>query len=212
MAAADAVGRHGAHDLGAEQVRLGRLARAGGAGRGDDHRLGLGEAVHVRREEGERHGGGVAAGHRDAPGPLQRGARAGQFGQAVGPGPGVRGAVELLPVRGVPQPEVGARVDDQHLVAELLGDGGGPAVRQGEEHDVVPGEHLGGGRLQDPPGEREEVRLERAERLPGVGVAGQRADPGAGVREQQPQQLPARVPARSRHCHSYRHGPSSWMA
>ncbi|GAA3110921.1 hypothetical protein GCM10020254_66290 [Streptomyces goshikiensis] len=94
---------------------------------------------------------------------------------------------------------VGAHVDDEDLVAELGGDGGGLTVRQGEEHDIMSREHLGGGRLQGAAGERDEVRLERTEGLPGVGVRGQRADLHLGVREQQAQYLTARVPARPGH-------------
>lgn len=122
------------------------------------------------------------------------------------------GAVEPLPVGRVPQAEVGAHVDDQHVGAELLGDGGGLAVRQGEEDDVVPGEHLGGGLLQHPPGQRQQVRLERAERLARVGIAGQGADLDPGMREQQPQHLTPRIPTRPGHCRTYRHCSSSWMA
>ena len=40
---------------------------------------------------------GIAARHRDAAGAAQPVARAGQFGQPVGPAAGVRGAVEPLP-------------------------------------------------------------------------------------------------------------------
>ena len=35
----------------------------------------------------------------------------------------------------------------------------------------MPGQHLGGGRLEHPVGQRDQVRLEGAERLPGVGRA-----------------------------------------
>ncbi|MGX1094617.1 hypothetical protein RKD47_005298 [Streptomyces albogriseolus] len=124
----------------------------------------------------------------------------------------MRGAVERLPVGGVLQPEVGAHVDHQHLVAELLGDGGGLAVRQGEEDDVVPGERLGGGRLQHPVGQGEQVRLERAQPLSGVGVPGQGADLDPGVGQEQTQQLTARVPTRSGHRRTYRHDNLLLMA
>ncbi len=125
----------------------------------------------------------------------------------------MRGAVEGLPVAGVLQAEVGAHVDHEHLAAELLGDGGGLAVRQREEDDVVPGERLGGGRLQHPVRERQQMRLERSQSLSGVGVPGQGADLDLGVGQEQTQQLTARIPARSGHRRTYRHGkPSSWMA
>lgn len=56
-------------------------------------------------------------------------------------------AVEPLPVGGVLEPEVGAGVDDQDVVAELFGDGCGRPVRQGEEDDVMTGQ-VGGGRVE----------------------------------------------------------------
>lgn len=139
-------------------------------------------------------------------------ARPRQFGEAVGPGPGVCGTVEPLPVGRVLQPEVGAHVDDEDLRAELFGDGGGLTVRQGEEDDVVSGEDLDGGLLEDPVGQRQQVGLERAQLLAGVGIAGQGADLDPGVREEQAQQLSARVPARSGHRRTYHHDSSSWMA
>lgn len=126
--------------------------------------------------------------------------------------PHVRRPVEGVPVGGVLEPVVGAHVDDEHVLTELRGDGGGLPVRQREEHDVVPGEHVGGGRLQRPPGEGDEVRLQRTERLPGVGVPGQRADLHLGVREQQAQHFPARVPTRPGHRYTYHHRTSSSMA
>ena len=72
-------------------------------------------------------------------------------------------AVELLPGGRVGEPEVGAAVDDHHLVAELGRDRAGLAVRQREEDHVVAGERLGGGLLEDPVGQRDQVRLEAAE-------------------------------------------------
>ena len=79
----------------------------------------------------------------------------------------------------------------------------GGAVRQRQEHHVVAGEGLGAGRLEDPLGQRREVRLEGAEGLPRVAGAGERADLDARVPEQQAQQLAAGVPARSGHRCSY---------
>ncbi len=146
----------------------------------------------VRREEREGHGGRVAPRHGDPLHPGERGPRARQLGQPVGPGPGVRGPVEGFPVPGVLQPEVGPHVHDEDIVPELLGDGGGLPVRQREEDHVVVGERLGGGGLQHPVRQGPQVRLERPEGLPGVGVPGQRADLDAGVRQQQTEQLPAR--------------------
>ncbi len=118
----------------------------------------------------------------------------------------MRGAVEALPVGGVLQPEVGTHVDDEDVRAELLGDGGGLPVRQREEDDVVSGEDLGGGFLEDATGERQQVRLQCAEFLSGVGVAGQSTDLDLGVSQEQTQQFPTRVPTRSGHRRTYRHG------
>lgn len=193
-------------------MRLDRLARPGGAGGGGDHRFGLDQARAVRGEEGERDGSRITAGHRDPPGALQRGAGAGQFGQAVGPGAGVGGAVERLPVGGVPQPEVRAHVHDEHIVTEPLGDGGGLSVGQGEKDHVVPGEHIGGGRLQNTVGQRPEVRLKGAEALAGVGVPGEGADLDAGVPQEQPEQFPTGVSTGSRHRCTYYHRspPRRW--
>lgn len=104
----------------------------------------------------------------------------------------MRGAVELLPVGGVLQPEVGAHVDDEHLVTELFGHGGGLPVRQGQEDDVVSGEHLGRGRGEHAVRERPQVRLQRAESLPRVGVAGEGPDLDLWVGEEQTEQFPMR--------------------
>ena len=119
-------------------------------------------------------------------------------------------AVERLPGGRVGEPEVGAAVDDDGVVGQRLGDRGGLAVRQAEEDHVVAGEHLDGGLLEHPVGQRHEVRLERAERLPRVGAGGDRADLDVRVGQQQPQDLAAGVPARSgdrhsalRHVHDY---------
>lgn len=115
-------------------------------------------------------------------------------------------AVEPLPVRRVLEAEVGAHVDDEHLRAELLGHGGGLPVRQREEHHLVPGEDLGGRLLEHPVGQGQQVRLEPAQTLARVGVAGQCTDLDLGVREQQAQHFAARITTRSRHRHAYRHG------
>ena len=79
-----------------------------------------------------------------------------------------------------------------------------------EEDHVVAGERLDRGLLEDPVGQRHQVRLERAERLPGVGAGGHRADLDVGVAEQQPEHLAAGVPAGAgdrgcafRHVHDY---------
>ncbi len=71
-AAADAVGAHAAHDLGAEQVGLGGLARTGGSGGGDDDDVVAAPAGPRRSPgQGQQGGGRVAAGHGDALGALE---------------------------------------------------------------------------------------------------------------------------------------------
>ena len=119
-------------------------------------------------------------------------------------------AVERRPGLRVGEPEVGAAVDHDRVVGQRLRDRGGLAVRQAEEHHVVPGEHLDGGLLQDPVGQRHQVRLEGAERLPRVGPGRDGPDLHVGMAEQQAQHLAAGVPARPgdrdsafRHVHEY---------
>ena len=116
----------------------------------------------------ERRDGRVAARDGHPRGAAQGVAGTGQLGEAVRPGAGVLGPVEPHPGLGVGQPEVRAAVDDEHVVPERLGDGGRGAVRQGQEDDVVTGQHVGGGRLQDPLGQRGQVGLQDAEGLPRV--------------------------------------------
>ncbi len=106
-------------------------------------------------------------------------------------------AVEVLPVSGVAEAEVGAAVHDQRVVTEPGREGTGLAVRQREEDHVVAGEGLDRGLGQHPVGQRREVRLERAECLAGVRAGGQGADLHLGMPQQQTQQLTAGVPAGS---------------
>ena len=70
-------------------------------------------------------------------------------------------------------------------------------MRECQEDHVVVLEGLGAGLLQDPVGQRDQVRLEGAEELAGVAACGERADLDLGMREQQAQQLTAGVPAGS---------------
>ena len=114
----------------------------------------------------KRRDGRVAARDGDPLGAAQGVAGAGQLGEAVRPGAGVLGPVEPQPGLGVGEPEVRTAVDDEHVVAERLGDGGRRTVRKGEEDDVVTGQHVGGRRLQDPLGQRGQVGLEDPERPP----------------------------------------------
>ena len=95
--AADAVRAGAAHDLAAEQVRLGGLAGAAGAGRGHDDDVGLDQAGRDGRSGGQGGDGRVAAGDGDPGRAAQLLALPGQLGQAVGPGAGVVAAVEPAP-------------------------------------------------------------------------------------------------------------------
>ncbi len=106
-------------------------------------------------------------------------------------------AVERLPLPRVGQPEVGPAVDHDGVLAQRLRDGGRLAVRQAEEDHVVARQGLERGVDQDPVGERQQVRLERAESFAGVGPRGQRADLHLGVAEQQAQDLAPGVPTGS---------------
>ena len=150
---------------------------------------------------GARHQGRdrrVAARDRDPLGNLEQGPLPGELGQPVGPGTRVRRAVELLPVLGVGEPEVGAAVDHHDVVAELLGDRTRLAVRQRQEHDVVPAQRFRFRRsLQHPVGQRHQVGLERAEALAGVGPGGEGADLDLGMGQEQAQDLSPGVPAGS---------------
>jgi hypothetical protein len=70
-------------------------------------------------------------------------------------------------------------------------------VREGEEHDVHCGEHGGRGLLQDEMRERDEVRVDSRQRLPGVLVRGDDGHLELGMRGEQPEQLSAGVSARA---------------
>ena len=100
---------------------------------------------------------------------------------------------------------VGAAVDHQHVVAELGGEVGGLAVRQGEEDDVVACQHVGRGIGQDATGQRDEVRLVLRERGTRVVRGGERTEFDVGVGEQQPEELSSGVSTRACHRHPNRH-------
>ena len=124
----------------------------------------------------EHDGGGIAAGHGDAGSTGELLALAGQLGQPVGPGALVRGFVELLPGLGGLQPVVGRSVDDHYVIPQLRSQLTGGAVGQGEEDHVVTGQCVSGGVGEDSVRQRVQVRLELAEALAGVGVAGDGTD------------------------------------
>ena len=107
----------------------------------------------------------------------------------------MRRAVEPFPGGGVGEPEVRPAVDDQRVVAELVGQRRRVAVRQPQEHHIVSGQHLGIGGFQHAIAQREQVRVVFGERRARAGGGGQRADgqPTVGVggmAEQQPQDFP----------------------
>src|SRR3546814_14752677 len=96
------------------------------------------------------------------------------------------------------QPEVGAAVDDDG-VTELRGQFRGMPVRQAEEDDVMTGQQGGIGGLQDPVGQRQQMRVMLAEAAARAGGAGECPDGQAPVRiggmaEQQSEDLAAGVP------------------
>ena len=112
-----------AHHLAAEQVRLGGLAGAAGAARRRPRRRRARPGRRRRRARGSAwRRSGSSRGRRSGVAPRELLALAGQLGQAVGPGAGVGAAVEPLPGRRVGEPEVGAAVDDDDVVAERGGE------------------------------------------------------------------------------------------
>ena len=124
---------------------------------------------------------------------------AGQLGQAVRPGAGVRAAVVARPGVCVGQPEVGAEVDDAYVRRQLRGDGRRLAVRQRQEDEVGVGQPFGV--------VASNVRSARASRCgwtsvtrrTGTAPRRHRAELELGMAENQAQQLTAGVPAGA--CH-----------
>ena len=115
-----------------------------------------------------------------------------QFGQTVGPGALVLGAVELLPGGGADEAVVGGEVDDERLGTrffELGGDRAGLSVWEGEDDDIVAGEHLGGGLLDHEIGISGKMGLMSAERLAHGGMSAHRGDVEMRVSAQQPEDL-----------------------
>ena len=191
---ADAVGADGVDQFAAQQMRFGRLARSGSAGRRRDSHIVPGDQPgDQRRQQRQRDRGRVTAWHRDAVGPDQFMAGTGQLGQAVGPGAGVLGAVEFVPLFSIAEPEIRATVDDQHIVGQLGSNPGRCTMRECEENDIMTGKVVGGGVDDVPVGQVGQVRQVGAELRPSIGVRGQSADADLGMAGGQPHDLPARV-------------------
>src|SRR5699024_117707 len=119
-------GRGVAEDFGRGQMRLEGFARSGDAVGEDCVEAGrCGQARLDEWGEAEGYGGDVAAGYGDAFRvgqcfALLRAVGGEQFGQAVGPGALVVGAVELLPGGRADESVVGGEVDDEGVRARLL--------------------------------------------------------------------------------------------
>ncbi len=159
--AAHAVGAHRAHHLGADQIDFGRLTGPGGSGGGNDYNVvGLQQVVAETRGKGQQDRRRVAAGHGDPGGAPECLTLAGKFREPVGPGAGVRGAVELFPGGRILEPVVGAGVDHDGACGQLRGDLRGGSVRQGQEHNVVSGQVVHCGVFEDTAGQTVEMGLQ----------------------------------------------------
>ena len=200
-----------AHHLAAEQVRLGGLAGAAGAGGGDDDDVGA--RPGRRRRPGRGPGwrpSGSSRGRRSGGRRAAASRWPGELGQAVGPGAGVLAAVERLP---------GAGSVSRKSAPQSMTTTSSPSARRsrpdwpcGRPRKTTswPASVSSVVSLEDPVGQRHQVRLERAEPLAGVGPAGEGADLDLGVAQQQAQHLTPGVPAGSgdrdsapRHVHDY---------
>ena len=116
-----------------------------------------------------------------------------QLGDAVRPRVVEVAAVEPVPVGDRLEPVVGAGIDHERGVGERVGVLPGLPVRQREEDDVVPGEHLGRRVLQREVRERAQVRLVLDEGLSRVRVRGDGADLDVGMCGEDPEDLAARI-------------------
>src|SRR6185437_5148337 len=183
--APDLVRGHRPHDLGSEQVGPGRAARARGAGGGHDDDVGrVGKPGRQQRGQRENGRGGVAAGGGHGGGGPDRVPRAGQFGQAVGPLPGVRARVVLRPLVRVGQPEVGAQVDDLEVAGQARGQLRRLPVRERREQQVGVGQEVRLGGREDravQAGMPGELRVRRGHGGTGAVVRGQRSQLKVGM-------------------------------
>ena len=141
--AADAVGAGAAHHLAAEQVRLGRLAGAAGAGRGDHDDVGLDQARGDRGGERQRRHRRVAAGDGD-PGRAPEQRRAGRAARAVRRARCRRACRRrTAPTRSASSSRKSAPQSITTVSSpSSRGDRAGLAVREAEEDHVVAGEHV----------------------------------------------------------------------
>ncbi len=202
VSSAHAVGRRGSEALRRHQVGLRRLACTGVAvGQHGNEVSGLDQSGGDRRLDAQGHRGDIAPGHGNAVDTLEcvtlPTCANDQFWKSVRPGAGVLAAVELRPLLGGLQPEIGSAVDHQDVIAELGSDGPGLAVRQAQEHHVVSRQDLGGRGLQDAIGQGHEMRMVLAERCAGARCGRERADLDVGVCQEQSQYFAAGVPARA---------------
>ena len=181
----------------ASSAAVGVAARAGRAGRRDDHDVvRLDEAGPQQGRQADGHCGGVATGVGDARRAAQRGAGSRQLGQAVGPGPRVGAGVVRRPGCGVGEPEVGTEVDDRQVGGQLGHQSRRLAVRQGEEDEVGLRQRCGVGRDEAGVGEGGQLRVDAGDRLAGLGVGRDRSEPQLGMSEDEAQQLATRVATR----------------
>ncbi len=193
------VGGDRAHHLGGEQCGRRRPAGAGGARGRDDHNVlrldqGGGE------QGGERHDrrSGVAPRRRDLARGADPGPRARQFGQPVGPAPGVAGPVVGGPRARVGEAEARAEVDDRDVAGQRRGQSRRLLVRQGQEDQVRRGQQPGVGLVEGAPGQPGQMRMNVGHRRARARARGHRADFQVGVARDQAQELTAGVPAGTR--------------
>ena len=203
------VRREVAHHLAGQQPGARRPAGAGRAAGGDDDEVvGLDHVGVQQRGKAERDRGGVAARVGHPAGTGEGDSRARQLGEAVGPGAGVVAGVPPLPGRGILQPEVRAEVDHERVGRQRRDHGGRPAVRQGEEHHLGLGQLRRGQVEQRAVSQRDEVRMDLAQRGARIAARDERAHLERRMAVQQPQQLTAGVATGPHDGRSHAHAPT----
>ena len=108
--------------------------------------------------------------------------------------------MRVAPRAGVSEAEVGAAVDDDDVVGELRGQGRRVPVGQCEHDGVMAGEDVGGGVLEDPIGQRCEVRVDRPQALSGVRRGREGSDLELGVLEEEADHLSPGIATGTGHC------------